>query len=102
MDELKDKKMMERLIRYICMLIVWSLLISLGYLIRMAREDIVIRPSNILGFYPAFTEIAYIQAAQAELCRKGYDIGVSGVDGKWGKNSALALSKYIEDIEKGK
>jgi len=56
---------------------------------------------HTLGFRPVCSTSSpvKIQAAQAELCRLGCDIGPDGVDGKWGKNSALAFCKLVTDLE---
>ena len=89
---------MKTLVRYVCMLIVLALVFAFGWLFGQANP---VSFYDTFGFYPVCktSSRTKIMAAQAELCRLGCDIGPDGVDGKWGKNSAMAFCELITDLE---
>lgn len=90
---------MKTLIQYTCMLIVLALVFAFGWLFGQAKP---ISFYDTFGFRPVCKTSSriLIMAAQAELCRQGFDIGPDGVDGKWGKNSALAFCELVARMPK--
>lgn len=73
------------------------------------QEDIIVsqlrvKPSYVLGFRPVMkgSDETAVMAAQAELCRHQIDIGIDGVDGDCGKQTALAICELLVKLEKEK
>ena len=54
-------------------------------------------PYTLLGFRPVMkgSDETAVKAAQAELCRHQIDIGIDGVDGKCGKETALGICELL-------